>query len=434
MATVAGFNDATGALTMNNILHATSAASVATDWTLIVPNTLQYNQYTSPAYVYVSASARHLAIQTRNVDGVWNDWTAVCELENPLNLTGCTPWGLTTGYMSSNSGYTEVTNGTVGFAPYTLNSTYTISNLARYQWATTTLTPSNGASTRQTALPFMNKNGKYVLFTGPFSVPLTYKGRGSGPNPAYVGNVNIASQFNRVVTSLGEAGYIGTIKKEQVDWVYELGVSQSGGVGVNAQATVYYKGLGDVMPNTVSTAGGNKHYAVSCTLVTDIGDSDGTFTGITDATQLDTYTGFPLNQTGSTSNVLNSTTLITAQGNVGSYRDMSMWRTTQPTPMGRIYAMKAATTGLGPVNTITVRVDSNLMATSSSTGSLVDHLVFNYPSQYFSPTLNIITAGNAQVATNTYHYFPVDIYKGKETALDQANIRISQSASVAFPK
>jgi hypothetical protein len=268
----------------------------------------------------------------------------------------------------------------------------------------------------------MNKNGKYVQFTGPFSVPITYKGRTG----------NLAAQFNKVITTLGEVGYIGSVKKEQVDWA-QYSTASALFICVNSQATVYYKGLGDVMPNQLSTVAGSRHWAVSMSLLTDVAN-DSNFATITDNTQLDTYVGWPYSQTGAAGNVINSTTLFAAQGNVGSYRDQSQWGTAQPAPMGRIFGMKAVTTGLLPINTLSIKVDANLFVTSGSTGTATDHIVFNYPSPYVSFPLNIASAGNAQPINSQFHWYPVDAYKGKEGGNEQGNIRLSQSASVAFPK
>lgn len=417
------YNDTLGTLFMNPIVHATAAASVATDWTLLAPQTLAYNQYASPAYVYVSASPRHLAIQTRNVDGTWNDWSSVCELENPLGVN-VPSYGVTTGYMLGNSGYTEVTNGTIGFANANISGSSFMTSWSRYAASTGLANPTNGAGVRQTALPYMNKNGKYVLFTGPFAMPITNKGRTG----------NVASQFNKIVTTLGEVGYIGTVKKEQIDWL-EYGSATAAQIGVNAQASVYYKGLGDVMPSQLSTIN-SRHWAVSMSVLSDVAN-DTAFNTITDNTRLDHYEGWPFNQVGSTSNLLSSATLFYAQGNVGSYRDQSQWRTEQPAPMGRIFGMKAVTTGLLPINTLSINVDSNLMVTSSGTGTVTDHIVFSYPSSYTSYPYQPASIANAQAVTGvntSVHWYPVDVYKGKETALDQANIRLSQSAAVAFPK
>jgi hypothetical protein len=433
------YNDANGQLYLNTLLHSTAAGVVVTDWALLAP-TLAYNTSTSPAYVYVSASARHIAIQTRNVDGTFNDWCAVVEMENPLGLTTAPTWGLTTGYMSANSGYTEVANlyqvtsggtyatmtsGTTGgqhyYAGQLTNPGTTSENY--YVFNAGAITVGNAAGTRQPCLPFMNKQGKLVQFTGPFAVPLTYKGRTG----------NIAAQFNKVITTIGEAGYIGTIKKEMLDFIPYPASAAIVYVGVNALATVYFKGLGDVVPNVLSTPAGTRHWAISASVVTDIAD-DSNFGTICDNTRLDTYEGRPFTTAANTvSNSVTATTNYFYDGGINSsYRDQSQYRTAQPTPLGRMYGMKYVTTGIQPLQTMSIRVDSSGFV--SNAGTATDHLVMSYPSQYVSPTLvQAVASGNAYLSTSQV-YYPVDQFKGKETFTDQANIRISQSVAVAFPK
>lgn len=450
VTSVSQYNDANGQLYLGTILHATCPGTVVTDWALLAP-TLAYNAYSSPAYVYVSASARHMAIQTRNVDGTFNDWCAVCELENPLGLSSSYPaWGLTTGYMSGNSGYTETvnllrfdntygnvvanTNTTqVGYGYYHPGvSTDIRSNFNQhyYFFNSGALTATGGAGTRQPPLPFMNKQGKLTQFTGPFSLPLTYKGRTS----------NIAAQFTKVVTTLGEAGYIGTVKKEIIDYIAYPDAASANYVGVNNMATVYYRGMGDVMPTALSTPAGSKHWAVSGSIVTDLVDTDSTnpttFNVMCDNTQLDYTVARPWTTAlGTVSNTLvNASATVYLSGGVqSSYRDQSQWRTTQPTPMGRIYGMKYVTSGMAPLNTMSIKVDGNGFVSSS--GTATDHILFSYPSQYVSPTnIAAIAIGNIYANNTNVVAYPVDYLKGKESFTDQANIRVSQTVTVAFPK
>jgi hypothetical protein len=120
LATVNSYNDSVPTLSINNPFWGTMGAAGGTGWYLMNYG-LNYNQTTAPAYIYINATARNVCIQARNTDGTWFDWTAVCELENPLNLGN--NWGLTTGYMISNSGFTLNVNSGIGFNVYNITQT-----------------------------------------------------------------------------------------------------------------------------------------------------------------------------------------------------------------------------------------------------------------------------------------------------------------------
>jgi hypothetical protein len=442
LATVASWTESSGSLVMNNPFFGTANGSTSTDWVLLNTN-LAYNTPSnySPAYVYITATARHIAIQTRNIDGVWNDWNTVCELENPLGLQN--NWGLTTGYMAGNTGYTEAVNGGNGYLPqgFALNTTgFSVIGVSN----TTNYSVSNGALNRQTPVTFSNKNYKYTLFTGPMSMPLTYKARTS----------SFASQTSKIVTPLGEAGYMTTLRKSML-----VGYQVSNTISVAEVASVYFRGLGDVTPTqpsvpgtssitnltTTATAGtgsiatisfaiqasnpfaigqnitvssvtptgyngtyavtavttssvsyastttgsqtvagsiqaasGTTHWAISGSLITDIGDDNN-------------ITAFLINSRADTIEGINSFTLpvssasYTNLGVFGSYRDQSQYRTNQPTVMGRIYNMKVVTTGLAALSAMSIKTDASGFVNSA--GSATTHIVFNYPSYYTSPTL-----------------------------------------------
>lgn len=442
LATVASWTESSGSLVMNNPFFGTANGSTYTDWVLLNTN-LAYNTPSnySPAYVYITATARHIAIQTRNIDGVWNDWNTVCELENPLGLQN--NWGLTTGYMAGNTGYTEVANGNNGYFPQGFAVTSTGFPYISIS-STTNYGVNNSALTRQTPVTSSNKNYKYTLFTGPMSMPLTYKARTS----------SFASQTSKIVTPLGEAGYMTTLRKSML-----VGTTAASFVGVAEIASVYFRGLGDVTPTqpsvpgtssitnltTTATAGtgsiatisfaiqasnpfaigqnitvsgvtptgyngtyavttvttssvsyastttgsqtvagsiqaasGTTHWAISGSLITDIGDDNN-------------ITAFLTNSRADTIEGINSFFLPYTNGNYtnlgvfGSYRDQSQYRTNQPTVMGRIYNMKVVTTGLAALSAMSIKTDASGFVNSA--GTATTHIVFNYPSYYTSPTL-----------------------------------------------
>lgn len=412
--TVSSWTENTGTLVASNVSFATTAGSNRSDWALLYPGTLNYNNSLNPAYVYISCTARHICIQTRHTDGTWNDWISVTEFENPLGLsngslstTATASWGLTTGYMSGNSGYTINANSgtsqtglqppaaagaisTLGVGNYGTSLTNNAGSVSNVQWGQKT-NPSTS----------MAYYGKWVIFTGPMSVPYTYKSRSS----------SFAAQTTKLITPLGEAGVIGALYRQNFSAHYRQ-TTDIFHVIIDEIGQLFFKGMGDVMSNAPNTAAGTKHFALTPSINIDYGN-EGTISNFIQNNLLDTWQGH------STS----ALTSNTSYGFFASYRNQSQYSTTQPTPMGRIYQIKYVTTTLSTLNTISIKVDSSGFVSSS--GSTTDHLTFCYPSYYQSPDVNT-NLGNTQnkaLAAN-----------GAETGLTAANIQISQSVAVAFPK
>lgn len=238
LATVTTYNDTTGQITVSAPFFATTTSSNYGDW-YFCPwiGNLGYNTISAPAYVYISASARHICIQTRCADGTWNDWVALTELENPTNATY--PWGITTGYMSGSSG---VTTQFANYTPQVYQGAYSTASYFQTSSGTITGTPS------QATAQFTDTDGlffRYHNFTGPFAVPYSYQSRTS----------KYASQSSKLVTVLGEAGIQSAQGRQFLSNINYQSTSTTQ-VGYDLVYQVKYKGMGDVMPtltNSVTT-------------------------------------------------------------------------------------------------------------------------------------------------------------------------------------
>ena len=386
LATVSAYTDSSAPplLSMNAPVWSSLNSSAGSGWYLMNYG-LNYNQSSSPAYIYINATARHVCIQARNTDGTWFDWTAVTELENPLGLSN--NWGLTTGYMSSNSGYTMNVNSGYGFSGYTgsapVNGGGTVASIEHtLSSASSWSLLRNSALVRSPPVTSSNLNGKYTIFTGPFAVPSTNGYSAAGVTSTKVGS--FAAQTSKLVTPIGEAGYIGTVRKQNFE-----GMGGTGGttttIVVNEMTSVYYKGLGDIIPTQTSVVAGAKHWAVSCSLITDITTASNVTTFLMD-TRIDNI---------ESQNLWNSNIV---QGNKQSYKDMSQYRAPQPTTMGRLYGLKAVSSNLPPTTTISIKVDAS--GFTSTAGSATDHFVFSTPSYYISPTQYAISSINLPTNVN----------------------------------
>lgn len=365
VATVSTYTDTTATVVINSPFWSPINATATSAWYLMNFG-LNYNQTTAPAYVYINATARNVCIQCRNTDGTWQDWTAVTELENPLSLSN--NWGLTTGYMIGNSGYTINANNGTGFEIF--SPIGTASNRLAQTLSSSFVAPVGQAAIRSTPVTSSNIAGKYCIFTGPFSVPST--------NYSVAKTGATASQLSKLITPLGEVGYMTTVRKSLLNGFQIL--SGTVGQATTAEvALVYYKGISDLMPTQTLVAGGSKHWAVSCSLVTDIHPSSNITTALMD-TRADNIEGMFTQNAGWNATNLQPLTF----GPLASYKDMSQFRGQQPTTMGRLYGLKAVTSNLGPTTTISIKVDAS--GFTSTSGSATDHFVFSYPSYYVSST------------------------------------------------
>ena len=425
--------NSTGSVTWNNIIHATSSAGPISDWTVLWPTMLQYNNSNSPAYVYISATARAVCIQTRNVDGQWNDWTAVTELENPLGVdngttVGKTAWGLTTGMMSANTG-SVVRAGATGFGFETTGSSNNLgygnpltgtavatfagpSGYINFLVTTNTITFSTITAALiaggHTATDQNSMYARFNIFTGPYSTPVTPSGSRTG---VYV------PQTSKVMTALGEAGFIGTLRS-RLNYQGMVGNATNGWAKLDIYSTTHFRGMGDVMSTQTTTRGtaSGKHFALTPSIMFDVSNETST------ANLLANYL---LDNIQPAQTPLTSTVLT---GLTGNQKGMTQYRTLQPSPMGRAYGIKYVTTGISPLNTMAISTDANGFASSS--GSSTNHIVFNYPSSYNSPDLNN-SIGQTTSTLGIYYLKPEGF---KDDATVQGNIRSSQSVSVAFPK
>jgi hypothetical protein len=456
ISTVTQYQDNnSGTLWVDVPYHMTAIGSDYTDWVLLWPGTLNYNNSLNPCYIYISATARHVCIQTRNYDGVWNDWISITEYENPLGInnnisnteaTSATNYGLTTGFMSGNSGYIDWINNGLGSPDPTTTMTATTANAyAGYLSATvfTGATGFNSTANANSSSPggtrsynpgtyytgriytSMHKGGKFVTFTGPMSTPYTYKARVNSAVP-------LAAQTSKLITPFGEAGYLGGLFRQiPQDTSYNIPSASTLLVQWDEVFTMFFKGMGDVMPNALNLPAGTKHIAVTPNITVDVGNTTTTGTVSTDfasfatANLLDQWTG-PVVTTGTPG--VGYFRQNAPAGPWGSYSNLSANSTSQPTPYGRVYGIKYVTTSLGTLNTIGIKVDAS--GFTSTTGSSADHIVFSYPSPYNSPDVNTVIGGKSGNALLK----PTIAAAGQETVTTQQNVRNSQSVSVAFPK
>jgi len=356
---VISHNNVTGEVIFSSYNVGTgNTGATITDWSILTHN-LKYNTGT-PSYIYVSASARHVAIQAKYHDGTWSEWHAVMETENPTNVP--VPSILTTGFMISNSGYTN-------------NVVYS----------------SNSSLSLNTAEPSLTSFlGSFRFWTGPYSQPRSRLNR-TGIT---------TSRFSKISTPLGDAGIIGSYRR------VNLGFVSSGVFYRFTENLVHYKGMADVVPNSTEPST-SKQWAFSGVAVTDLTEN-----AVWTDLLLNTWPGFKLSTATDSSQPSDSPYLW------ASVRELSSWRSHIPTMLGRIYGIKFVTSGLPAGNILSIKVDPNGFADES--GIAQDHLVMNYQSQFVADsrqgTTTMPTLGN-----------PLSIS-------DQAVIRQSQSASVAFPK
>lgn len=352
-----------GASTLTVSVFFSRGSGTYTDWVILAQKLSNTN---NPAYVYVSASARHIAIQSRHNDGTWNDWHAVVDVDYPTG-SSTAPYVLTSGFMVSSGGYSLATGSLITAASGTISVTFPSFN------------------------PAMTRNQKYVEFSGPVAPIITRKSRTG----------TFASRFSKIALPVGEIGLNGTIRKLNFDQTY-IQSSTLDTLSFYPESTIFFRGLGDTMPNGVNPAN-NRHWAFSGVVVTDLGES---------ASESLNWMNFLLDSF--TNRVTGDTINNTIYPN-GSYRDQSQTSTSSMEVMGRMYSIKFVTTGLQPANVVQIAVDSDGFA--DTTGTTQDHVVFSYPSQYLRNTWASVPAG-----------------RGAETTTDQAEIRRSQSGAVAFPK
>lgn len=363
-------NNITGEITLSRYaVGPGNIASTSTDWSILT-HKINYSTGT-PSYIYISASARHIAIQVKYLDGQWGVWHAVMETENPAGVE--VPSILTTSFMMSNSGFTNNSNAT---------------SLTR-----------DGSISDNTSQPSLtSKFNKFRLWCGPYSQPRSRKNR-TGVT---------ASRFSKISTPLGDAGPVGSQRR------LTLGsVGSTGTITAFVENIVYYKGLGDVIPNQTEPITG-RQWAFSGVAVTDLTDN----TSWEDLS-INGWRGYRQDVVLS-STATNSAPVFTAD----NYRwstdnELSSWTTQSVTLLGRIHAIKFVTTGLPAGNIVSVKVNPSGFADDS--GIAQDHLVMNYQSEFVADSRQ----GSTLIPATP---------SGGDGAVAQSKIRLSQGASVAFPK
>jgi len=384
-AQVKSHNNVTGQVDIKRY-HGAGTTS-ETEWYLLT-HSMNYNDTVSPAYVYISASSKHCVIQCKNTNGMWHDFVSVCETENPLSLSDASI--LTTGYMLGNSGFVKsITSADTG---HTSRSYY---------------------ESDFPDLPEINDHeGHFKIWTGPFSQPSTRKNR-TGVD---------ATRFTKIATPLGVAdGCLGAIPNTIVARYhseYDNYISTGSRFRSLQVIKVFFKGMGDVIPDIYET-NSSKHYAFSGSASSDYSDTTTMSILDSDNFMLDNWPGMFLG-----TNVRNGEPLIadssTAQTiyldqpyeyNTAS-EDFS-WSTQEPSLLGRIYNIKFVTTGLSPMNVLSIKVDASGFA--EDTGSSIDHIVFSYQQKY------------------DHEDVPSDRILDR-SAFQENEILRSQSAAVAFPK
>jgi hypothetical protein len=342
-----------------------------TDWSILT-HKINYSTGT-PSYIYISASARHVAIQVKYRDGQWGVWHAVMETENPAGVD--VPSILTTSFMMSNSGFTNNSNASS--------------------------TTNTGAIPDNTSAPSLTSIfNKFRLWCGPYSQPRSRKNR-TGVT---------ASRFSKISTPLGDAGPVGSQKR------LNLGqVSSAGNVVSFVENIVYYKGLGDVIPNQTEPITG-RQWAFSGVAVTDLTDN-----ASWEDLSINGWRGWRQDIAFSVTSASGGSpgSLTSDAYRWSTANELSSWTTQSVTLLGRIHAIKFVTTGLPAGNIVSVKVNPSGFADDS--GIAQDHLVMNYQSEFVA---------DSRQGTTTILATP----SGGDGAVAQSKIRLSQSASVAFPK
>jgi hypothetical protein len=374
-------------------------------WNLCIDR-LNYVDDTSPAHIFISATSKHIAIQCRNTNNSWHDFTAICETENPLSLSDSAI--LTTGYMLGNSGY--VKSQWQEFDYGNNSTTYT---LDEFDAPNTTETNTIGYG------------GKMHKLTGPFQSVTSID----------ISGVNSARSTS-IVTDIGTAGYIGAVYRHSLwgvnfpgtDTTPELNEQR---LNFSLEKIIYFKGMGDIIPadleassskhwalsgyanlNTIEDAGGSIELKVT-TNETDLLDISNSLSGdqaiYRSATS--SYTSYNGNHVYDDS--VNST---------NNYRNLTSTRAKTPTMMGRIYNLKFMTTGIPASSVIGVKIDANGFPDANGTDT--DHLIFS--AGYVEYSSNVNKNGTAFTDAS------LDWYDDEDTD-KEAKIEKSKRVAIGFP-
>ena len=368
-----------------------------TEWffttdTYICIDRLNYVTDIQSAHIFISASDKHIAIQCRNTNGVWHDFTAICETENPLAVEDASI--LTTGFMLGNSGMVRRVDswGEIDYA------------------GSTSIISASDYAPGSALYPVEHSYGEHRQITGPFSMSSTRKGRTG----------NMASIFNEISTPLGSAKLIGGQLRMHLDRVNQGSGSSVfyNYVETDYEQVAYFRGMGDVIPASFEPVTG-KLWALSGTAICDLGNLTNT-NNFYDNEANDNYL---INDSYYTTN--SSDNYYVSASEIGETNTAQFYdriepkqkhsiQTSEPTLLGRIYNMKFLTTGIYPSSIVSVDVDANGFTDTS--GTPTDHLVFAVYSNY-EPTTTI---------TNDWQNYE------DNNAIER--IKSSQSVAIGFPK
>ena len=390
-AKINSHNNTTGEISATYSYDANTSWSVTTD-TYICIDRLNYVTDIQSAHIFISASDKHIAIQCRNTNGVWHDFTAICETENPLAVEDASI--LTTGYMLGNSGMVRHADnwGEIDYPSSPLDR-----EAADYE-------PNSNLYTNEQSF------GEHRHLTGPFSMSGTRKSRTG----------SMASIFNEISTPLGSAKLIGGQLRMHLDRVQQ----SNGGnqfytyVETDFEKVAYFRGMGDVIPASFEPVTG-KLWALSGTAICDLGNLTNT-DNFFDNQKNDNYL---INDSYYTTNSIDnyrvSSSEISESSDANFYnriepKQKHSIQTSEPTLLGRIYNMKFLTTGIYPSSIVSVDVDANGFTDTS--GTPADHLVFAVYSNY-EPTTTI-----------------TDDWQNYEDNNAIERIKSSQSVAIGFPK
>jgi hypothetical protein len=394
-ARINSHNNTTGAISATFSLDSNTLWDFTTD-TYICIDRLNYVTDIQSAHIFISASDKHIAIQCRNTNGVWHDFTAICETENPLAVEDASI--LTTGFMLGNSGMViDAENW----------------NEIDYQGSTNQYQPASQSPPNTVLYRNHHSYGERRQLTGPFSMSSTRKSRTG----------HMASIFNEISTPLGSAKLIGGQLRMHLDRVNKSQSTSSSYATYNYIETdfeqvAYFRGMGDVIPASFEPVTG-KLWALSGTAICDLGNLTNT-NNFYDNEENDNYLISDSYYTKNHDRNFYITTNLPSTTAIGSFesriepKQKHSIQTSEPTLLGRIYNMKFLTTGIYPSSIVSVDVDANGFTDTS--GTPTDHLVFAVYSNY-EPTTTI-----------------TDDWKNYEDNNAIERIKSSQSVAIGFPK
>ena len=406
--TVVSHNNTTGEIvfSLTDSNYAGQYADTSADiWNLCIDR-LNYVDDTSPAHIFISATSKHIAIQCRNTNNSWHDFTAICETENPLSLSDSAI--LTTGYMLGNSGY--VKSQWQEFDYGTNNTTYTPDE---FDAPTTTETNSIGYG------------GKMHKLTGPFQSVTSVDISGiNGP------------RSTSIVTDIGTAGYIGAVYRHSL-WGVNFPDSDTNPevneqrLNFSLEKIIYFKGMGDIIPADLE-ASSSKHWALSgyanLNTIEDAGGSIESKVTTNETDLLDISNSLSGDQaiyrsaTSSYGNYNGNHVYDDGINSTNNYRNLTSTRAKTPTMMGRIYNLKFMTTGIPASSVIGVKIDANGFPDANGTDT--DHLIFS--AGYVEYSSNVNNNGTAFTDTSLYWYDDEDTDK-------EAKIEKSKRVAIGFP-